>query len=72
MVYSEKLQVNTTVSGVASLIFLLLGIGWHPAFLLVGLFAGIVSGLSFYKLHQNKEIAEREHLLRLSENLPSH
>jgi hypothetical protein len=45
---TDKISVNAIVSGVASIVFLALGIAWHGAFILVALFCLIVSAASMY------------------------
>ncbi len=46
--HKDKLWVNAVVCGVASLVFFLLGIMWHPAFLLIALFGTAIAGGSAY------------------------
>lgn len=46
--HQDKLWINTVVCGIASLIAAVTGILWHPAFLLVALFALCVAGVSAY------------------------
>ena len=46
--HRDKLWVNTFVCGLAALVLFLLGVVWHPAFLLVSLFAAMVAGGSAY------------------------
>jgi hypothetical protein len=46
--HQDKLWVNSIVCGIAGIITAFLGIVWHPAFLLVGLFAIVVAGVSAY------------------------
>lgn len=46
--YHEKVLLNGIVCGISALIFLTLGLIWHPAFMFVALFAAILSGISFF------------------------
>jgi hypothetical protein len=51
--------VRVVVTGVAALLFFLLGAIWTPAFFLVSLFFGAVSGLSAYIAMVKLEERER-------------
>jgi hypothetical protein len=46
--HQDKLWVNSIVCGIAGILAALLGITWHPAFFLIGLFAIVVAGVSAY------------------------
>lgn len=46
--HKDKLWVNSIVSGIATLIFLMIGMAWHSAFFLVALFGAIVTAASAY------------------------
>lgn len=45
---NDKIWVNAIICGLATVLFFLLGIVWHPAFLLVALFCACVAGGSAY------------------------
>lgn len=64
--YHDKVMVNAMVCGLATVLFLLLGGIWHPAFYLVSLFAAIVASISAYMGLQKKAQKEREELLKMS------
>jgi hypothetical protein len=44
----DKFWVNSIVCGAATILFLLLGVAWHPAFLLVALFGAAITAASAY------------------------
>ena len=46
--HHDKLWVNSVICGITSLIAVIVGIIWHPAFLLIALFAMGVAGVSAY------------------------
>lgn len=46
--HKDKMWVNSIICAVASLLFFLLGVVWHPAFLLVALFGAVVTAGSAY------------------------
>ena len=46
--HKDKVWVNSIVSAVSTILFLLLGLGWHQAFLLVALFGALVTAGSAY------------------------
>jgi hypothetical protein len=46
--HKDKMWVNSGVCAVAALAFVVLGLTWHPAFLLVALFAAVIAGGSAY------------------------
>lgn len=46
--HKDKLWVNSIVSGIATMVFLLLGLAWHSAFFLVALFGALVTAASAY------------------------
>lgn len=56
--HKDKLWVNAIVCGVATLALLLLGITWHPAFLLVAAFGLLVTGGSAYVAQVRAQEAE--------------
>lgn len=65
MVHTDKVLVNGYVTSGAAFFFLLVGILWHPAFIVVALFALIVAGTSFYQSAQAlkaKELAQLENI----------
>lgn len=66
MVYHDKIMINAYVTAFAALIFFLLGISWHPAFLLVALFSLGVSGMSVFTSLKKKAEREEEELQKLS------
>lgn len=59
--HKDKMWVNSIVSAAATVFFLLLGALWHPAFLLVALFGGLITAGSAYmasiRSHEAKEAA---------------
>jgi hypothetical protein len=60
LIQRDKMSVNAIVCGLAAVAMLLLGIAWHPAFMLVALFAAIVAGASAYiSATRAQEAAER-------------
>jgi len=59
LIHRDKVQINAVVTGVAALLFFLLGAIWTPAFFLVSLFFGAVSGLSAYIAMVKLEERER-------------
>lgn len=69
LVHKDKIAVNAYVTSIMALIFLLLGIVWHPAFILVAFFSMGISGFSFYKGLKQRENAEIQKLESLSEEL---
>jgi len=48
LVHRDKVWVNSLVTGIAAVVFFLLGVAWHGAFYLVAIFAAIVAGMSAY------------------------
>lgn len=46
--HKDKMWVNAIICGIATLLFFLLGVLWHPAFLLVAVFGLLVTGGSAY------------------------
>lgn len=58
LIHRDKVQVNALITAGISFFFFLLGAVWSPAFFLVALFFGVVSGLSAYiamiKLEERK------------------
>lgn len=46
--HKDKMWVNVGICGAATVLFLVLGLIWHPSFLLVALFAAAISGGSAY------------------------
>ncbi len=52
---SDKISINAIVCSVASVIFLVAGIAWHKAFLLVSLFCLVVAGASAYLGQKQRE-----------------
>lgn len=48
LVYQDKMWINSIVCFFASLLFLILGLTWHPAFLIVTLFGLAVGSISAY------------------------
>lgn len=63
LLHKDKVAVNGYITGFAALIFFVLSFSWHPAFLLVSLFAVAISGISFYqaaKANAKKEARELE------------
>ncbi|MBC7531243.1 MAG: hypothetical protein H7318_06665 [Oligoflexus sp.] len=66
LVYHDKVMINAYVSAAASILFLLLGAMWHPAFLLIALFSMGVAALSLYASIKKKAEKEEEELRKLS------
>ena len=60
--HRDKLWVNSIVSGIATLAFLLLGLAWHPSLFLVALFGMVITAASAYsaanKADQSIKIGE--------------
>lgn len=48
IIHQDKQVVNAIICGLASVLFIVLGSIWHPAFLFVALFALIVGAISIY------------------------
>jgi hypothetical protein len=61
IIHRDKVQINAIVTGIAAIVFFVLGAVWSPMLLLVSLFFGLVSGLSAYiamiKLEERKRQA---------------
>ncbi|NRA64324.1 MAG: hypothetical protein HRU19_07550 [Pseudobacteriovorax sp.] len=68
LVHRDKVAVNGYITGISSLIFLVIGLSWHPAFLLVALFSLIVSGISFFQSTKNKTEMESKKLEAISQS----
>ncbi len=60
IIHRDKVQINSVVTGVAAVLFFLMGALWSPIFFLVSLFFGAVSGMSAYiamvKLEERKNL----------------
>jgi hypothetical protein len=60
IIHRDKVQINSAVTGVAAVLFFLMGALWNPIFFLVSLFFGVVSGMSAYiamvKLEERKNL----------------
>jgi hypothetical protein len=69
LVYHDKIMINAYVTAFASFIFFLLGISWHPAFLLVALFSLAVSGISIFTSLKKKAERDEEELQKLSASI---
>ncbi|MFW7378174.1 MAG: hypothetical protein ACOH5I_05165 [Oligoflexus sp.] len=69
MVHQEKVAVNAYISGLMGILFLLFGLAWHPAFLLVSFFAFLVAGVSFYRNMNRKQEEEIKKLESISQSL---
>ena len=67
--HTDKVTVNAIVTGVSTILFLMLGSGWHPAFYLVAIFAGLVSGISSFMAITRKTKAQEEELKKRSSGL---
>lgn len=57
MTQGDKLLINSYVSAAATLIFLIMGFIWHPAFILVAVFS-LVVGLASARLSENRKKAQ--------------
>ena len=58
--HSDKVWVNSIVTAAATLLFLILGLGWHSAFYLVAAFSAIVSLGSAYTAMTKRSEAQKE------------
>ena len=61
--HKDKLWVNAVVTGVAALFLAVLGVLWHPAFLIVALFTAIVAGVSAYIASERAREADSQSVL---------
>lgn len=64
MVHTEKILVNAYVTSSTTLLFLILGVLWHPAFLIVSAFSFFVAVYSFY---QNAKIKKEREFAKMDE-----
>lgn len=57
MVHNDKMIINSVVCAFAATVFLLLGLGWHPAFFLVAAFAVGIAAVGYWigKARQSAE-----------------
>ena len=69
LVYHDKVMINGYVTALSAIIFFLLGISWHPAFLLVAVFSLAISAISIYTSLKKKSEREDEELLKLSSSI---
>ena len=67
--HTDKVTVNAIVTAVSTVLFLMLGSGWHPAFYLVALFSAIISGASTFIAITRKAKAQDEALKKRSAGL---
>jgi hypothetical protein len=68
MIHRDKITINGYVTGAAGLLFFILSLIWHPAFLFVAMFSLGVAGLSFYKSAQKKAAEEDQRLEAISQS----
>lgn len=69
LVYHDKVMINAVVTAVGALLFFLLGLVWHPAFLLVALFSIGIASVSFMTSVKKRGEKEEEELRKLSASL---
>ncbi len=69
MVYHDKVMINAYVTALAAAFFFLLGISWHPALLLVSLFALMIAGFSVFTSLKRRAAKEEEELQKLSASI---
>lgn len=65
LVHTDKVLVNGYITSITTAVFLMLGLAWHPAFLIVSLFSLIVASISFYQSAKRKKEAELSQLEQL-------
>jgi|GEM_PF-465448 len=63
IIYRDKVIVNSVVAAASSIVFLLLGAAWHPAFFLVSLFAMAIGGFSVLKAIGSQKQPEPDDLM---------
>ena len=68
--YHDKVVLNGIVCAVASIVFLFLGILWHPAFMFVALFSVLVSAVSFFLGFSRKAKKKAEEMEKKHESKP--
>jgi len=66
MVYHDKVMINAYVTAGAAILLFMLGITWHPAFVIVAVFALAISVFSVYTSMKRKAEKEEEELKKLS------
>jgi len=66
MVYHDKVMINAYVTAGAAILLFMLGITWHPAFVIVAVFALAISVFSVYTSMKRKAEKEEEELQKLS------
>lgn len=66
LVYNDKVAINAIVCGLVSILFLLLGKLWHPAFYFIALFGAIISVICLVIYNMRKIKKEEDDLKRKS------
>lgn len=66
MVYHDKVMINAYVTAGAAILLFMLGVTWHPAFVIVAIFALAISVFSVYTSMKRKAEKEEEELQKLS------
>lgn len=66
--HKDKLWVNSIVCGIATMIFLLMGLAWHPAMFLVALFGGMVTAASAYSAATKADLISKQNEMGASES----
>ena len=66
LLHQDKVAVNGYITAVAALLFLALGLVWHPAFLLVAFFSLIISAISFFQSMKKNSEKEQQKLEAIS------
>jgi hypothetical protein len=67
----DKVAINSYVAVGASLVFLLLSLLWHPAFIVVSIFSAFIAAASFHLAAKEKEAEEVMMMPQATESMQS-